>query len=161
MNKDEYLSKSNHKTIKFEHEKLREQIKSAICWIKNYKSYLFMMMTSNKIRINCEIPLFIYELSVNLMSKKNDNHDCETNGANFFILERSNNTSKIVAKRFKNIGNYYCDGKKYYITPNDILPFDIEDCELDKNIIDTKIAKLDAFIYFFNEVVKMSNIYSQ
>jgi len=138
--------------LNINHTKLRKQLKSAMCWAKNYKCVLSMTLVNSKIIIPVDIPDFIYALCINLLKK------CEVDCASsFYIIEHVNKCCDLVKKRFKKIANYCHCGQMHKLKPTDILPMDI--CHMNDDNIKNKINKLEGFIRFFDEIITISEAY--
>jgi hypothetical protein len=156
MENNSYITCKN--IIKIEHNKLRSQLKSALCWVKNYISILMLSLVNKKIKICVNIPDFICALAINLLSKKMN----ECLAASFLYIDIKKNCCKIKRKTFKKIAYYCYNGKKYCLHAFDILPLHFHhdcDCECDENI-KVKIAQMEGFCKFFSEIISMSEAYT-
>lgn len=141
-----------------EHKKLQKQLHSAICWIKNYKSILFMTLVNTKITVSVSIPDFVYALTINLLEKR-DHKYAKQNAGSFLIIEYAGNEKccQLAKKTFKKIAKYCKNNNQYDLKPKYILP--IELCYLTEHNIKNKLDKLDGFIKLFNEIIDISVAY--
>lgn len=145
------------KIIKIEHQKLRSQLKSAICWIRNYISTLMMTLVNNKIKICTQIPDFVCALSVNMLSKE----ERECAASSFLYINMKKECCEIKRKTFRKIAYYCHDGETYRLHIFDILPL-TEYCHIDCNIqsnIKAKISQMEGFCKLFSEIINMSDAY--